>query len=186
MCRELLASGTLGSHHGSPVKITIGTTLAELKAEAGIATTGGGSWLPISDVVRMAADAQQYLAVFKNPKEIKLYYGRSKRIATPAQRQVLQLIDGGCSHPGCTVPADKCEAHHITPWAKRKRTDITDLTLACGPHHQLADQDWTIRKRHDGITEWWPPPHQDHGQPRTNNYHRPQRYLKDLNDDEEE
>jgi hypothetical protein len=80
--------GHAGSHHGSPVKIVIGTTLAELKAEAGIATTGGGSWLPMSDVVRMAADAQQYLAVFKNPKEIKLYYGRSKRIATPAQRLV--------------------------------------------------------------------------------------------------
>jgi hypothetical protein len=154
-----------------------------LKAEAGIATTGGGSWLPMSDVVRMAADAQQYLAVFKNPKEIKLYYGRSKRIATPAQRLVLQLIDGGCSHPGCTVQADKCETHHITRWAKRKRTDITDLTLTCGPHHQLADQDWTIRKRHDNTTEWKPPPHQDHGQQRINRYHHPRRYLTNLDDD---
>jgi hypothetical protein len=40
------------------------------------------------------------------------------------------------------------------------------------------------RKRKDGTTEWIPPPHLDHGQPRTNRFHHPEELL--CEDDEDD
>ncbi|VBA35408.1 hypothetical protein LAUMK13_00723 [Mycobacterium innocens] len=68
-------------------------------------------------------------------------------------------------------------------WASTHRTDIDQLTLACGPHHKLLDGDWTTRKNAHGDTEWIPPPHLDHGQPRTNTFHHVEKLLRDGDDD---
>jgi hypothetical protein len=40
----------------------------------------------------------------------------------------------------------------------------------------LAEQGWHVRIR-NGKAEWIPPPHLDTGQPRTNDYHHPNRML---------
>jgi hypothetical protein len=82
------------------------------------------------------------------------------------------------------VPGYHTEVHHCTPWAKCRETNIHDLTLGCGPHHQLAEQGWTTRKNHHGDAEWLPPPHLDHGQPRINRFHPPEELLRDDEDDE--
>ena len=163
-----------------PASIIVTTTLQELEAGAGKALTGGGTLLPMSDVIRLAGHAHHYLAIFDKGKALALYH--TKRLASPAQRIVLYAKDRGCSFPGCTVPANLCETHHCNPYATNPVTDINDLTLACGPNHKLADQGWTTRKNHHGDTEWIPPAHLDHGQPRTNTYHHPEKLLRD--DDE--
>jgi hypothetical protein len=192
-CRSVLASGQLGNHHGLPVSIVVRTSLQDLQAAAGKATTGAGAWLPISDVIRMAAHAHHYLAIFDDHTQQPLYLGATKRIATPAQRLVLHVSDRGCTHPGCTVPGYLCEVHHVEEWAASWRTDIDNLTFACGPHHRLLEHGWRTRKLFDGTTQWLPPPHApasgrdpQGGQPRTNNYHHPQRYLKTTADNDEE
>ena len=183
MCRSTLASGELGSHHGLPVSIVVTTTLQELESAAGIAHTGGGSWLPMPDVIRMASHARHYLRIYDTHTGRELYLGETKRIATPAQRIVLHAKDRGCTRPGCTAPGYLSEVHHVNEWAVHHRTDIDDLTFACGPCHKLLDDDgWTTRKNTDGITEWIPPPHLDFGKPRTNGYWHPQRYFR-LDDD---
>jgi hypothetical protein len=175
--RALLASGELGQHNGLPASIIVTTTLQELEAAAGKALTGGGTLLPMSDVIRLAGHAHHYLAIFDNGTALALYH--TKRLASPAQRIVLYAKDRGCSYPGCTVPANLCQAHHNDPYATNPVTDINDLTLTCHPNHKLADQGWTTRKNARGDTEWIPPPHLDHGQPRTNTYHHPEKLLQD-------
>ena len=92
--------------------------------------------------------------------------------------------DRGCSFPGCDVPGYLCEVHHCNRYAVNPVTDINDLTLACGPNHKLAEQGWTTRKNNHGQTEWIPPPHLDHGQPRTNTYHHPEKLLRAEEDDD--
>jgi hypothetical protein len=179
--RALLASGKLGQHNGLPASIIVTTTLRELEAGAGKALTGGGSLLPMSDVIRMASHAHQYLAIFDKGRALALYH--TKRLASPAQRLVLYAKDRGCSHPGCDVPAYLTEVHHATPWSQCRETDINALTLGCGPHHKLAEQGWMTRKRADGVTEWVPPAHLDRGQPRINSYHHPEKLLQDDTDD---
>ncbi|EUA89720.1 hypothetical protein I551_3796 [Mycobacterium ulcerans str. Harvey] len=76
--------------------------------------------------------------------------------------------------------------HHVAAWATSGRTDIDQLTLACGPDHKLLEQGWRTRKNAHGDTEWLPPPHLDHGQPRTNTYHHPEKLLRDSAADEGE
>jgi hypothetical protein len=85
------------------------------------------------------------------------------------------------------VPAYLTEVHHDKPYAQTQQTDIADLTLRCGPHHELITSGgWRTRKRHDGTTETLPPPHLDHGQTRINRYHHPEQLLRDTGDDEDE
>ncbi|MBV8293107.1 MAG: HNH endonuclease [Mycobacterium sp.] len=179
--RALLASGELGQHNGLPVSIVVTATLRELEAAAGRGLTGGGTLLPMSDVIRLASHAHHYLAIFDNGKALALYH--TKRLASPGQRIVLYAKDRGCTAPSCDVPGYFTEVHHVTPWAKTHITDINDLALACGPHHAIAEQGWTTRKNQHGDSEWIPPPHLDYGQPRTNTYHHPEKLLRDDEDD---
>ncbi|WP_201407180.1 13E12 repeat family protein, partial [Mycobacterium paraintracellulare] len=85
--RGLLASGELGQHNGLPASIIVTTTLAELEAAAGRALTGGGTILPMSEVIRLGRHAHHYLAIFDKGKALALYH--TKRLASPGQRIVL-------------------------------------------------------------------------------------------------
>jgi hypothetical protein len=180
--RAVLASGELGQHNGLPASIIVTTTLRELESGAGRGLTGGGTLLPMSDVIRLAAHAHHYLCIFDKGNAIGLYH--TKRLASPGQRIVLYAKDRGCSHPGCTVPGYYSEVHHVTPYAKCHTTDVNDLTFGCGAHHPLAEQGWTTRKNDSGDTEWIPPGHLDHGQARTNTFHHPEKLLRDDDEDD--
>jgi len=182
--RALLASGKLGQHNGLPASIIVSTTLRDLEAGAGQALTGGGSLLPMSDVIRLAGHAHHYLAIFDKGKALALYH--TKRLASPAQRIVLYAKDRGCTHPGCDVSGYYSEVHHVIPWAQCHATDVNQLTFGCGGHHPLAEQGWTTRKNANGDTEWIPPPHLDHGQKRTNVFHHPEKILRDEDEDEDD
>jgi Domain of unknown function (DUF222) len=178
--RGLFASGQLGQHNGLPVSIVVTTTLTDLEAATGKALTAGGTLVPMSDVIRWAGHAHHYLAIFDNGRPLALYH--TKRLASPAQRIMLYAKDRGWSRPGCDAPAYHSQVHHIKGWQATRRTDIDDLTLACGPDNRLAEKGWTTRTNARSETEWIPPPHLDHGQPRTNAFHHPERFLRD--DDE--
>ena len=153
--------------------VIVSTTLQELAAGAGRAMTGGGTLLPTRDLIR----AYHYLAVFDEHQSRPLYLGRARRIASTDQRVVLYAQDRGCTAPGCDVPGYWTEVHHVDDWARGGRTDIDKLTLACKPDHKMADKGWRTIKLANGQTQWIPPPHLDHGQARTNDYHHPERFF---------
>ena len=136
----------------------------------------------------MAAEAHPYLALFRTAREIQLYHGRTRRVASSGQRLVLYAIDRGCTKPGCTVPAYQTQVHHAErDWQHGGNTDIDELTLACGCDNRLVNDTptgWTTRKRNsDNRTEWQPPPHLDRGQSRINLYHHPEKVLRPDEDD---
>ena len=178
LVRGQLGDPKLGAHNGLPVTVIVSTTLKELTAGTGRAVTGGGTLLPMRDVIRMAGHAYHYLAVFDEHQSRPLYLGRSRRIASPDQRVVLYAKDRGCTHPGCDVPGYWCEVHHVDDWAAGGLTNIDQLTLGCKPHHKLVDEGWRTRKRPDGRAEWIPPPGFGRGA-RTNDYHHPERLFDD-------
>jgi len=177
MCRNLLASGDLGQHNGLPATIIVSTTLAELETGTGKGHTGGGTWLPMSDVIALASHAHHYLRIYQGAKELALFHTR--RLASPAQRIVLHAKERGCSHPMCPAPGYHCEVHHDEDYATTGITDIAGLSFRCGPDHTLCSQGWKTRKNHHGETETLPPPHLDTGQPRINYYHHPEKLLRD-------
>jgi hypothetical protein len=150
---------------------------------AGVAVTGGGTLLPMRDVIRMATHAWHYLDVFDEHTECALYLGRSKRIASADQRIVLHAKDRGCTAPGCDMPGYLTEVHHVDEWAEGGLTNIDKLTFACkGNHGLITPGGWQTRKLKDGTTEWIPPPHLPL-RPGTNTYHHPERMLPEDGDD---
>jgi hypothetical protein len=167
----------LGHLNGLPVSVIIRTTLQDLESRAGIGVSGGGTKIPIRDVIRMASHASHHLAVFDHATGAALNYFRARRTASPAQRIMLIARDGGCTKPGCTVGPYGCQAHHgRTDYAHGGLTNVDDLTLACGGDNRLVEANGgyttTINDRNQ--IEWHPPPHLDHGQQRINYYHRPE------------
>ncbi|MGV0723285.1 13E12 repeat family protein [Mycolicibacterium elephantis] len=179
--RIALMSGDLGHLNGLPVSVIIRTTLQDLESRAGVGTTGGGTVMPITDVIRLAAHANHYLAVFDKTTGKALDLFRARRTASPAQRIMLIARDGGCTKPCCTVGAYGCQAHHVvTDWADGANTNVDELGLACGPDNRSvnADGGWSTRMNQRCEVEWLPPPDLDTGQARLNYYHRPERLLR--------
>ncbi len=157
--RGLLASEQLGQHHGLPVSIIVTTTLKDLEAATGKARTGGGSLVPMSDVIRLASHAHHYLAIFEGAKPLALYH--TKRLASPAQRIMLCAKDAGCTKPGCDAPAYNSQVHHVKGWTNTFRTDINDLTLACArqpPRRKRLDHPQKRQRRHRMATTTTPRP----------------------------
>ena len=109
--RALLASGELGQHNGLPASIIVTTTLQELEAGAGRGLTGGGTLLPMSDVIRLGSHAHHYLAIFDNGKALALYH--TKRLASPAQRIVLYATRSRLHLP---------RLHHARPTSAKSTT----------------------------------------------------------------
>jgi hypothetical protein len=56
---------------------------------------------------------------------VPLDMGRHVRLATAAQRRALAARDGGCVFPGCTLPPQWCDAHHLDPGRTAARRTST-------------------------------------------------------------
>jgi hypothetical protein len=92
-----------------------------------------------------AADRIAALATTLLGTRIPLAVGRTARTATPAQRRALAARDGGCIIPGCAIPAEACQTHHVQDWAQGGTTDVPNMALLCWAHHRQVDLGmWTI------------------------------------------
>lgn len=181
-----IASGRLGVHRGHPVTVIVTTTLAELDRAAHAVTdstvsmpapvrTGGGSRLPMPDLIRLAAKAIHYLAVFDGHTSRPLYLGRQKRIATADQRIICYARDRGCTHPNCLEPGYHSEVHHSPEWAIAGRTDADKLFFACGNHHGMASRgEWRTEITSSGRLGW----SNNSGPVEINHAHHPDELLR--------
>lgn len=116
---------------------------------------------PVNDatIAELVARAQVALLVTHPVTGQPLWYGRARRLATPAQRQaVIAASDGCCSFPGCTVPAERCQVDHRTGWRAGGPTDIDNLELLCAFHNRLKHR-WRLRavRGLDGALAWTHP-----------------------------
>ncbi|GAC55377.1 DUF222 domain-containing protein [Gordonia amicalis] len=160
LLKAVFEDGLLGkSHRGLPVQLIVKADVNDLIREAGFATTATGTLIPITDLITLAADAQPWLAVFKDATAIPLYFGRGKRLATREQRLVSFARPDGevCSTPDCDLSATHVEMHHAQlDWGLGGLTDITDLTPACPKHNRMVgDQpgQYTTRMVREGPDE---------------------------------
>ena len=96
----------------------------------------GTTWqLPDGDVSEALACAAGIVPVMLGTESEPLELGRATRYFTPGQRRLLVLRDGGCTYPGCTMPAQWTDAHHLTHWSRGGHTDIANAALLCERHH---------------------------------------------------
>lgn len=106
---------------------------------------GGPALAGFHSVAHRPAARIAALAALTFDTRIPLAVGRTERTATAAQRRALAVRDRGCVIPGCEIPAEACQAHHLTDWAEGGETDISNLALLCWAHHRQVDLSmWTI------------------------------------------
>lgn len=129
-------------------------TLTDGLHDRSVCETDAGAPLPVSTIRRMACDAD-IIPVVLGGDGRALDVGRSRRLATDAQRTAIAAMHRTCVYPECTTPVDDCRIHHLTPWAAGGRTDLDDLAPVCEPHHHLVhERRWKLTMTSDRVATW--------------------------------
>lgn len=98
-----------------------------------------------------------FLRLLLSPVE-PLAHGRESRVVPTRLRNAVLLRDQQCVVDGCTMPAHRCEIHHVQPWALGGSTDIDNLATLCLRHHRTVENGtWRLRRRThaDGPGKYW-------------------------------
>ena len=161
---DLLTSGdaerlTGGGSGGRPKAEIIAVADIGVLADdnpAGRCEIPGTGPVPPEVLQRIACDAQLTGLIFADGKP--LYHGSTVRTATAAQWRMLIARDRGCI--GCGAPPEQCQAHHIVPYARLRRTDIDNLVLVCWRcHHNIHDHHWLVTHQNGKPALQPPDPH---------------------------
>ena len=170
-----LRAGQLPASGGVSTTILISMTAEQAESRSGLAVTGHGALISVPVALALAGDAQLQTVVLSKVGAIEAY-SSAQRLFTAAQRLAMAVRDGGCSVPGCTVPAAWCQAHHIVEYIRDGPTTVSNGTLVCGDHHRYFEQRGWRCTMIDGAPHWIPPPWIDPAQrPRRNTAHGPPR-----------
>ena len=150
---DLLTSGTAddarerGGSGGRPkAEVIVVADIGALTGDdpAGRCEIPGTGPVPPEVLQRIACDAQLTGLIFSDGKP--LHHGASVRTATTKQWRALIARDRGCV--GCGAEPSRCQAHHIVPYARLRRTDIENLVLVCWRcHHNIHDHHWQVVHR---------------------------------------
>jgi Domain of unknown function (DUF222)/HNH endonuclease len=103
-------------------------------------TLGGadaGELLAPETVRRLACDALIIPTVLGSAGEV-LDLGQQVRLFTAAQTRRLWLRDRQCTYPGCDMPGQWCDAHHLIHWADGGPSDLANAALLCERHHTIV------------------------------------------------
>lgn len=106
-----------------------------------VGSADAGSLLSPATMRRMACDGGVIPVVLGSMGEV-LDLGREVRLFTPGQHRALWLRDRHCTIPGCSMPAQWCDAHHLVHWVDHGESEIRNGALLCGYHHS-----WVHTKR---------------------------------------
>ena len=150
---DLLTSGTAegsksrGDSGGRPkAEIIVVADIGALTGDdpAGRCEIPGTGPVPPAVLDRIACDAHLTGLLFHKGKP--LHHGATVRTATKDQWRALIARDRGCI--GCGAEPARCQAHHIVPYARSRRTDIENLVLVCWRcHHNIHDHRWRVTHR---------------------------------------
>jgi hypothetical protein len=177
---RILRSGSLPAVGGLPATVYLTIPLEVLEERVrGFATTSRGQDLTVAEMLDVASEAL-VIPIVIDRTGLPLDVGYSARFATPAIRHAANVRDQGCTFPGCSIPAEWCQAHHDVPWTPtttgqaRGRTKVSNIALLCAFHHHVFESwGWQLRMT-DGIPWWIPPPSYDPAQkPIRNHAHHP-------------
>ncbi len=127
---------------------------------------GDGTPIPISEIARIAVDAEVLPAIF-DAATGDLRMGRTRRTATDLQRAALALRDKGCV--GCGIAPERCQHHHIDHWQHGGHTDYQNLVTVCVDchndkiHQQGFTVEWDTAASRYGLQPPVQPPNSSHG-----------------------
>ena len=106
------------------------TSAAQAPLASGICYVDGAGAIEGETAQRLMCTATLQGVVFDRHGGV-LALGRTKRLATRAQRRALRVRDHGtCQFPGCHR-SGRLDAHHILAWSHGGLTDLVNMLLLC-------------------------------------------------------
>jgi len=125
ICRRYL-DGTPGTGSSRP-HLNVTVPWNTLQQGHGVIDIGVGP-IPAETARRLGCDAT-ISGIIVDHNGVPVSAGKARRVVSPALRRALDLRDRHCTHPGCDMPADWCDAHHILHWANGGQTTLANLRL---------------------------------------------------------
>ena len=117
------------------LRVDLDDLIRKTRSATTIGSADAGTVLAPETLRRLACDAGVLPVVMGAPSHL-LDLGRASRPFSRAQVRALWLRDGSCTIPGCGIPAQLADAHHIRHWADGGPSDLGNATLLCGYHHR--------------------------------------------------
>ena len=102
-----------------------------------LAGTQSGDLLGPETMRRLACDAM-IIPTVMGVEGAVVDLGRQERLFTLPQVRRLWLRDRHCTYPGCTMPAQWADAHHLIHWADGGPSDLSNAALLCERHHTVV------------------------------------------------
>ncbi|GAA3511815.1 HNH endonuclease signature motif containing protein [Dietzia aurantiaca] len=146
--------------------IVIRLTPEQLEDPHALVRTDSGTQLSVRQAVSMAGGMPWFVSVLRDGREelhrIDVDAHPGRRLASAIQRLVLYAAHGGCTFPGCTVPARRSQFHHVLEWSRGGPTTIANGALGCHVHHGFVGDgpsSWKTIANPDspGRCTWLPP-----------------------------
>ena len=114
----------------------------------------GGGPIPVATAQRLICEGNvTRITTRTNPDGTTTVLDASPatRSATRRQRNALRERDHGCVFPGCDIPVEWCDAHHIHPYETGGPTIMDNLVLLCRFHHHQVHEGGFRLTRPDGV-----------------------------------
>lgn len=156
------ASGGMPTLGGAAPTLVVSVRAEDYTARTGRATVEGAGYdVPLGVADHAACSGLVQRVMFDDNGAI-VAIGATGRIFNAHQRRAIVLRDRKCLIPGCEIPAEWCEVHHVTEHSRGGPTHTDNGVILCWHHHRTLDTGaWQIRMR-DGAPEirgptWWDP-----------------------------
>ncbi|WP_353647680.1 DUF222 domain-containing protein [Nakamurella sp. A5-74] len=141
--RSVLAQGQ-GVTAAVTATVNVTMNLDDLQQRTGAGTCAGtiadGTLLAPDTARKLACDAGIIPTVLGADGAV-LDCGKEQRLFTLTQKRVLWTRDRHCTFPGCDIPAQWCDAHHLVHWIDGGPTDLDNAALLCPAHHTIVHRD---------------------------------------------
>jgi hypothetical protein len=83
---------------------------------------------------------------------VPIHWGRDKRLFTGAAREAVMSLSHRCTHPGCRVPAGRCQADHLIDWQRGGETRPDNGGPRCARHNRLRNNGYAVER--DRLGHW--------------------------------
>ena len=148
---EHIPTDKLPQTGGTPIRIVVTIPEDKLRSRVAAATLATGERLSAGELRRLAANHDIIPAVLGGDS-VPIDLGRNQRLYNKDQRDLLAVMDGGCTAPGCDRPPSWCEVQHTDRWkADLGETNLATATLHCPADHHIADAEGWKYKRINGV-----------------------------------
>ena len=97
--------------------------------------TEDGTIIDPSLLLPLLSDADIERIVFDSPSRV-IDVGVRRRFFTGATRRAIEVRDRHCQHPGCDVPASRCQVDHIIEYTQGGLTIQINGRLLCATHNR--------------------------------------------------